>query len=74
MSRINVVMMRILEDVAVLVRFMANPVMQRGLWDNVPPMVRKRLIDGGLVIVQRYRVFLSLDGLSVIEHTEEATV
>lgn len=61
----------VMRDVLVLCRFRGSQVMQRGVWDSqVPQDIRSRFVKAEYVKVTANCVYLTSEGLSVLEYNE----
>lgn len=70
-SKAREIFIDVMRDVVILCRFRDSQVMQRGVWEaQVAADIRKRFIDGGYVKIERNIVYLTADGLEVLEYRE----
>jgi hypothetical protein len=61
----------VLREVMALAKFRDTQRMQRGAWDaQVPDDVKRRLIEWGYVRVDKFVVFVTVDGLEVLGYRE----
>lgn len=71
MSKARILFVDILRDVVALCKFREHQLIQRGVWDaQVPFDVKKRLIAAEYVVVSENVVYLTEEGLSVVEYKQ----
>jgi hypothetical protein len=61
----------VLKDVVALCKFRDRQLIQRGVWDaQIPYDVKRRLIAADYVVVSENVVYLTEEGLSVVEYRQ----